>query len=55
VKLKTGATPQEACAGALAKVENPSHYLSVSPDGTYLLYSRNEQAANDLVLVENFK
>ena len=30
-------------------------YLSVSPDGRWILYSQNDQMGSDLVLVENFR
>jgi serine/threonine protein kinase/Tol biopolymer transport system component len=39
----------------VAEVQNPWLYLSVSPDGAFLLYSQNDQANNDLKLVDQFR
>ena len=39
----------------LANVDNPWFYLSVSPGGRTILYSQNDQANNDLMLVESFR
>ena len=39
----------------VAEVRNPWLYLSVSPDGAFLLYSQNDQANNDLRLVDQFR
>jgi eukaryotic-like serine/threonine-protein kinase len=40
---------------SVAEVQNPWLYLSVSPDGAFLLYSQNDQANNDLRLVDEFR
>jgi eukaryotic-like serine/threonine-protein kinase len=39
----------------LAKLENPAYYLSVSLDNKSILYSHDDQAGSDLMLVENFR
>ena len=39
----------------VARVQNPWLYLSVSPDGADMLYSQNDQASNDLRLVDQFR
>jgi Tol biopolymer transport system component len=39
----------------VVKVENPTLYVNVSPDGRTMLYTQIDQPGTDLMLVENFK
>ena len=39
----------------LAKLDDHVIYLNLSPDGKSILYTQNEQAGSDLMLVEHFQ
>ena len=39
----------------IASIGIPFDYISVSPDGKWILYTKEEQTGADVMLVENFR